>query len=444
MTSGLGELRRILGPATGAAIGVGVAVGAGILRSPAEIATALPSGPWILGAWLLGALVASLDVLILAEMASSVPRTGGLVAYLRLSFGPLAAFLCGWSMLLVTWPGSLAVVAVVAGEVLHGGIGSLGGDTTWEERSIAAGLIAAAGAANLFGLRVGARVEIALFVAKVALLAGLFVAAMFAAPSAGVPPAAGTVVFPATTLALLAAVGGAMQNVIFSYDGYADAVYVAGETKDPGRALPRALFTSLVTITGLYLLLNAAFVHVLGAQGLAQSKFAALDVVRAAFGDAGAAALTVVAFVVLLGAVNAYFLTGPRIARLLAEEGLAMPGLGRVAANGSPVAATILQTAVAIAFALTNTFDDLLAIMVPIMSATTALVAIGLLVQRRRAPDRPRPFRVPAAPLVVALQVLLGAGMLASFVQYDQRAVAIDAGVLAFGAAVYTWTKRRR
>ncbi len=444
MTSGLGELRRILGPVTGAAIGVGVAVGAGILRSPAEIAAALPSGPWIFGAWLLGALVASLDVLILAEMASSVPRVGGLVAYLRLSFGPLAAFLCGWSMLLVTWPGSLAVVAVVAGEVLHGGIGSLGGDTTWEERAIAAGLIAASGAANLFGLRVGARVEITLFVAKVVLLAGLFVAAMFAAPAAAAPAVAGSVVFPATTLALLAAVGGAMQNVIFTYDGYADAVYVAGETKDPGRALPRALFTSLVTITGLYLLLNAAFVHVLGAQGLAQSKFAALDVVRAAFGDAGGAVLTVVAFVVLLGAVNAYFLTGPRIARLLAEEGLAVPALGRVATNGSPVAATLLQTLVAIAFALTNTFDELLAIMVPIMSATTALVAIGLLVQRRRAPERPRPFRVPAAPLVVGLQVLLGAGMLASFVQYDRRAVVVDAGVLAFGAAVYAWVRRRR
>src|SRR5262249_12010760 len=118
----LGELRRILGPATGAAVGIGTAVGAGILRTPGEVAAALPSAPWILGVWCLGALIGTLDVFILAEMAASVPRVGGLVAYVRLSFGPAVAFLVGWSMLLVTWPASLAVVAVATGDLLTGGV----------------------------------------------------------------------------------------------------------------------------------------------------------------------------------------------------------------------------------------------------------------------------------------------------------------------------------
>lgn len=443
---GLGELHRVLGPFAGAAICVGVAVGAGILRSPAEIAAALPSEPWIFAVWLLGAVVASLDVLILAEMAASVPRVGGLVAYVRLSFGPFAAFLCGWSMLLVTWPGSLAAVAVVAGELLHGGVAAIGGDgSSIAGRGIAAALIAACGVVNLFGLRVGARFEVALFVLKVALLGGLFAAAMVAAPAA-VPTRVGAVegaaVMPATWLALLAAIGGAMTNVVFSYDGYADAVYVAGETKDPGRALPRALFTSLLTITALYLLVNASFVRVLGVQGLAHAEFAALDLVQAAFGGAGVVVLTAAAFVVLLGAVNAYFLTGPRIARLLAEEGLAMPVLGRVGGDGSAVAATVLQTLLAIAFALTNSYDRLLSVTVPIMVTTTSLVAIGLLVQRRRAPGRARPFRVPVAPVVVGLQVLIGVAMLAGFVQHDPWAVAIDAGALLAGAGVYRFARR--
>jgi amino acid transporter len=102
-----------------------MAVGAGILRTPGEIAAALPSPGWILAVWLLGAVVATLDVLILAEMAASVPRVGGLVAYVRLSFGRPTAFLVGWSMLLVTWPASLASVAVSIGELLSTGASAL-------------------------------------------------------------------------------------------------------------------------------------------------------------------------------------------------------------------------------------------------------------------------------------------------------------------------------
>lgn len=444
--TGLGELRRILGPMTGAAICVGMAVGSGILRTPGEVAALLPSGLWIFGVWMLGAVIASLDALILAEMSASVPRVGGLVAYVHLSFGPLAAFLVGWSMLLVTWPASLAGVAVVTGELVNGDIEALAGDVdaSGVGLAVAIAVIVVFAAANLIGLRFGARFEIGLFLLKVLLLAGVFVAAIVAAPDATpVVVAADVKAMPASFLLLVAALGAAMRNVIFTYDGYADAVYVAGETKDPGRALPRALFTALLTITGLYLLANATFLHVLGVQGLAASKFPALDVARAAFGDTGGVVLTVVAVIVMFGAVNAYFLTGPRIARVLAEEGLAMPLFGRVSDAGSPVAATIGIAVIAIGFVLTQTFDELLSITVPIIAATTALVAAGLLVQRRRAPDRLRPFRVPAAWLVVGLQIALGIGLLVAFLADKPKALAIDAAALAVGVGVYFVVRRR-
>ncbi|MGE3173551.1 MAG: APC family permease [Planctomycetota bacterium] len=443
---GLGELRRILGPLAGAAVCVGMAVGAGILRTPGAIAGELPNVGWIFGVWVLGAVVATLDALILAEMASSVPRVGGLVAYLHLSFGRRVAFLIGWSMLLVTWPASLAAVAVVTGELVAGGADTLGSGapTSPFGLSVAVAVIAALAAMNLIGLRFGARVEIGLVLAKVLLLGGVCGAAALAAGGAVSDAPAATASFPATTGALLAAVGGAMVQVIFTYDGYADAVYMAGETRDPGRALPRALFASLLTITGLYLLANASFVWVLGVDGLAQSKFPALDVAGAAFGEAGGVVLTVVAVVIMLGALNAYFLTGPRIARVLAEEGLALPFLGRVPESGAPVGATLWIAALAIVFATTNSFGQLLDVTVPIISVTVSLVAIGLLVQRRRAPERPRPFRTPAAGVVVGLQVALGLFLLLSYSYSNPHAVAIDAGAFAVGLVVYEVVRRRR
>jgi len=182
---------------------------------------------------------------------------------------------------------------------------------------------------------------------------------------------------------------------------------------------------------------------VLGLAGLAQSKFPALDVARAAFHDCGGLVLTTIAVVILLGAVNAYFLTGPRIARVLAEEGLAGAFLGRVPASGAPVGATIWIAALAVVFLLTNTFEELLAVTVPLISATTGLVAAGLLVQRVRAPDRPRPFRTPAAWLVVTLQLVLSGFLLVSYCGSNPRAVAIDAGAIALGLVVHALVARR-
>lgn len=443
MTAPLGELRRILGPATGIAICVGMAVGAGILRTPGQIASELPSVPWIAGVWLAGALVATLDAFILAEMASSHPRVGGLVAYVRLSFGPAAAFLSGWSMLLVTWPASLASVAVATGELLTGGVEVLASDAPPSSagRAVALAVIVAVGVLNLLGLSFGARFEVGLLVLKVVLLGGICVAAALAAPArahGAAPP------FPATAPLVLAGLGASMTAVIFSYDGYADAVYLAGETRDPGRSLPRALLASLLTITGLYLLANATFLHVLGVDGLARAKFAALDVARAAFGEAGAGMLKAVAVIVLLGAINAYFLTGPRIARVLAEEGLAVPALGRVPESGAPMVATLWMIVVSSAYAFTNTFAELLEVTVPIIAATTALVAAGLLVQRARAPERPRPFRVRGAPLVVGLQIAMGLALLASFVAANPTALLFDAAALAVGGVLYAALVRRR
>ncbi|HEX5053244.1 MAG TPA: APC family permease [Planctomycetota bacterium] len=442
MAAPLGELRRILGPVTGVAVCIGMAVGAGILRTPGGIAAQLPSAVWILGVWCLGALIATLDALILAEMAASVPRVGGLVAYLNLSYGRGTAFVVGWSMLLVTWPASLAGVAVATGELLTGGAETLGAAAapTAAGRTVAAAVIVAIGGVNLIGLRAGARFEVLLFVLKVVLLGGICIAAALAAPApAAVAPAA----FPASSGALLAALGGAMTAVIFSYDGYADAVYLAGETRDPGRAMPRALLTALLTITALYLLANVTFLLVLGTDGLAHSKFAALDVASAAFGPAGKTALTAIALVVMLGAINAYFLTGPRIARVLAEERLALPVLGRVPHSGAPTAAILCIVGLATAFALSNTFDELLEVTVPIISATTALVAVGLLVQRRRAPGRERPFRLRAPWLVVGLQVAIGVVLLVSFVAANPRALAIDLAAVLAGIGVYLVVRRR-
>lgn len=380
-----GELRKILGIATGIAVCVGSAVGSGILRTPGEIAALLPSAEWIFIVWTFGACIAALDILILAEWAASVPRVGGLVAYLHTAFGPSVAFVSGWSILLITWPGSIASVAVAIGEVTSDGSGSLasGMAPSFEARAIAVAVIFVLGMVNIVGLHFGARFEIILTTLKILLLAALLAAAAFVAPavvseSNSAATSKTAIALPSTTWGLLAAAGGAMISVIFTFDGYADAVYLSGETKRAESNIPRALFISLAIITALYLFANLAFLASLGAEKMAASKFVALDMVELSFGAPGKVLLTVVASIVMLGAVNSYLLTGPRIARLLAEENLALPAFGKISGAGVPVAATIWLMGISILFALTNSFAELLDFIVPIISLTTICVAAGL------------------------------------------------------------------
>jgi basic amino acid/polyamine antiporter, APA family len=133
---------------------------------------------------------------------------------------------------------------------------------------------------------------------------------------------------------------------------------------------------------------------------------------------------------------------------LLAEEGLAAPAFGVVHASGVPIAATLWLVAVSLALLFTNSFEELLELTVPVIWLTNLAVAVGLLVQRRRAPDRPRPFRVPVAPLLVGAQVVVGLGCLASAISYLVGAgkgylLAWDAAGLAFGLVLYGLTARR-
>ncbi|MBI3819245.1 MAG: amino acid permease [Planctomycetes bacterium] len=445
-----GELKRVLGPATGIAVCVGSAVGSGVLRTPGEIAAALPSGPWILFAWLVGATVAALDIFILAEWAASVPRVGGLVAYLRTAFGPAVAFVFGWLILLITWPGSIASVAIAIGEVVAEGAGSLATDAapTHEARAIAIFVIVGLAALNLVGIHFGARLEIIFTSLKVTLLLGLLVAATFAVGSRAAATTGSVAAFPATPGLLAVAFGGAMIKVIFTYDGYADAVYLSEETRNPEKSVPRVLFISLIIITGLYLFCNIAFLSVFGARGMANSKFVPLELMQYAFGASGTKLLTIAAVAVMLGAVNSYLLTGPRIARLLAEERLALPVFGRVTSRGVPVAATLWLAVVSVILCFSNSYGELLEAVVPIISLTTIFVAAGLWLERWRHPERPRPFRVPAIGLVAGGQILLGSFLLyngAAFVaEKNPWILAGDAAAVAAGLLIYYFTRTQR
>ena len=220
------------------------------------------------------------------------------------------------------------------------------------------------------------------------------IAALFAATGTGPGARAGPALHgPASSPATLLGVVAAFRAVVTTYGGWNTAIYFSEEDTDPGRNLPRALLGGLVLVTAIYVLTNAALLHVLSPAQIAASPFPVADAAQAAFGGDSGRVVTVVALVSLLSILSATSLLVPRVLYGLGRDGLFHPAVTRASRGGTPVVATLLTGAVAVGLALAGTFNLLLALYALIGVLAGVLVNASLFTLRRRWPERARPYR---------------------------------------------------
>ncbi len=412
-----GELHRILRVRDGLAVTVGIVIGAGILRTPGLIAGYLGNPLAILGVWFLGGIVVALSTLVLAEMAAALPEAGGKYVYAREAYGPQVGFVAGWSELLVTRAFSGAAKAVVIAEylVLLLGRGSVP-------------LLAAAVVVGFFflhsrGLRVGRGFQNVSTVAKVLLLLAMCAAGILGGDGRGF----GTTMEVAPEFAGLLGFALAYQAVAFAYYGWEDAAKMAEETNNPGRNLPRILVGGAVTVAGLYLLINVAFLSALTSQEMSGSPLVAADALRSTFGTAAGIVVTVASLVILLSSLNVNFLGMPRVAFSLARDGLAPSRFTRVGEGGTPGSALVFVTVVILGLAVTGAFEFLIRFMMTVAITVDLVVLSGIFRLRRLRAELARPLRVPLYPLLPAVTLLLHFIVLAVIV--------LTQPMLALGAA---------
>jgi APA family basic amino acid/polyamine antiporter len=429
-----GALLRVLGVGFGLAVIVGNAIGAGILRTPGDIARGLPERSWILVVWVAGALYALLGSNSLAELGAAVPRSGGQYVFAHRALGPYPGFVVGWSDWLSTC-GTSAAMAIALGEVSARLLPRLAG----REVAFAIVVVVVFTAAQWRSVRWGGRLQVASSLAKVLVFVGL-IGACFLLPARGVaePGAAG--------VASAAAVGGfvawmvALQAVIYTYDGWNGVIYFGEEVQDPGRSVPRAMFGGLFAIAAIYLLVNLAFLHVLPVPVLAQSKLPAATAASALFGQMGDTLVSGLMLVTLLSAVNANVLMAPRVLFAMASDGLAPAGATAVNVGGTPTISLLLSSAVAVAFLALRAFDAVIAVVAYFFVANYTLSFISLHVLRRREPELPRPFRCWGYPFTNALALLGSLAFLAGAVVADPRHSLVAVALLAASYPVYRAT----
>jgi APA family basic amino acid/polyamine antiporter len=392
-----GQLMRILGVGFGLAVIVGNTIGAGILRTPGEIAAALPNVWLFLSVWVLGAVFALLGANSVAELGTMIPESGGQFVFARKALGDYAGFIVGWSDWLST-SGTTAAVALVIGEYSGDLFTPLHGRDVW----IAAGVAVFFGMLQWRGAVLSSRTQNLTSLAK-ALAYAIVVLAAFLwgtrQPLSGAAPGMEHSLFLSLVLAL--------QAVIYTYDGWTGVIYFSEEVREPARDVPRALFGGVLSVMAIYLLFNLALLYVLPIENMAGDRFPAGTAAQAIFGPRGDVVLKALMVIAMLSGINAYHMMASRVFFALGRSGLLTPRAAQVNAGGTPTVALFASVTVAVLFILFGQqFGPVIEALAFFFVANYTLSFLSVFVLRRREPNAPRPYRAWGHPWTTAIAFL--------------------------------------
>lgn len=436
-----GHLLRVLGVGFGLAVIIGNTIGAGILRTPGELASQLPNAWLLTGMWVLGGLYALLGAFSISELSAMVPRSGGYYVFTRRALGEFPGFAVGWTDWLAQM-GTTAAVSIVVGEYTGQLFPALAG------REIGTAIAVTVGMALLQwrGIRWGSTVQNLTSALKALGFIALVVALLLLAPAA--PKEAATPLrtgFPFFVALILAA-----QAVIYTYDGWYGVIYFGEELRNPARDAPRSTIGGVLLLMAIYVLVNVALVLTLPMSRLAGNTLALGSSAATLFGPAADDIVRVLVIVSMLSGINAYHLMASRVPYALSRDGLLPKEMGRVNVGGTPTTSLLLSTIGTVAlillplvrFGQTRPFENALAVVTFFFVTDYLMAYLATFVLRRREPETPRPYRAWGYPWTTGVALVGSLAFLAGALATDTENSLWALAVLAAGYPLYRLTRR--
>lgn len=414
---------------------MGGTVGGGIFVNSYVVAQQVHTPALVLGAWLIGGVIALTGAFIYAEIANRLPRVGGQYAYLREAYNPLIAFLYGWVLLLVIQTGGMAVVTSIFSryfiELTH---------LPAPEWLVGILTLTLLTIANCLGVKNGSNLQSGLMVLKILAIALLVIAGalLVRGPHLSFKPLADQPI----SASLLSSFGAAMVPVLFAYGGWQTGCFVAGEMKQPERDLPRALVLGVLGIALLYISVNWTYLRGLGVAGLAQTHTPASAVMRVAMGDKGGMIIALGIALSTLGFLSQSVLTAPRVYFAMANDGVFFRQLAWVHPRTHvPVIAIIVQSVWTVVILFSGRYEQILNYVTSMDWIFFGLSASCLFVLRHRS-RAAASIRMPGHPVTTALFCLACWGVAGNAIYRFPKDTLVGVAILIAGVPLYYIWKR--
>ena len=360
-----------------------------------------------------------------AEVSAAIPKTGGMMVYIEEIYGKKLGFLTGWMQTVLFFPATAAAIAVMFGQQA-----ALLLNNSSLVMPMTIGVILLIGILNTFGSKTSGAIQTVSTVCKLIPL-GLIIVFGFIKGS-GDNPIMNPLV--AEGIRPMGVIGQLLVAILFAYDGWINVGALAGEMKNPGKDLPKAIIGGLSIVMAINVVINLAYLWVLPASELAQYASPASIVAEKIFGPVGGKLINVGILVSVFGCLNGYLLTGPRIPYTLANQKLLPATFGKLNKNGVPANATLFMVVLSVIYALSGQFNLLSDLSMFAIWAFYTLTFIGVIKLRKTQPDLERPYKVPFYPVIPIISICSGL-----FVVIDQLFLAgMKSSMISLGGVIVT------
>ena len=420
------QLQKSLGIAAALSTVVGMVIGGGVFFKPQAVYTLTGGAPGLgILAWIIAGIMTITAGLTAAEVSAAIPKTGGMMVYIEEIYGKKLGFLTGWMQTVLFFPATAAAIAVMFGQQA-----ALLLNNSSLVMPMSIGVILLIGILNTFGSKTSGAIQTVSTVCKLIPLVLIIVFGFI--KGSGDNPVMSPLV--AEGISPMGIIGQLLVAILFAYDGWINVGAIAGEMKNPGKDLPKAIIGGLSIVMAINVVINLAYLWVLPASELAQYASPASIVAEKIFGPVGGKLINVGILVSVFGCLNGYLLTGPRIPYTLANQKLLPATFGKLNKNGVPANATLFMVVLSVIYALSGQFNLLSDLSMFAIWAFYTLTFIGVIKLRKTQPDLERPYKVPFYPVIPIISICSGL-----FVVIDQLFLAgMKSSMISLGGVIVT------
>ena len=432
------KLKRVLSLIDATMINAGGIIGSGIFMVPATVALYTMSSSLFFAVWILGGIISLFGALSVAELGAAMPRSGGQYVYLTEAYGPVWGYLYGWTTVAVINAASMAAVGVAGAEYLR----FFFPISDLVVQGIAIISIILLTILNIFDVKSSARFQNGLTIGKVSAIAIIIFFGFYF--DGGSTENFSPLFSDKSGLSLIGPLGLAMVAVLWTFDGWIYITYVAGEVKRPKQNIPLSLIFCMIIVVSVYLAINTVLVYVLGFDQMVGSDSVISDASTVFLGNSGAAIVTMIIVVSLLGGNNVNVLTNARIIYAMAKEGRFFKMADQVHPKyQTPSNAIIIQCAWAILLTFTGTFNQLITYIIFVSWIFYGMSAGAVIILRKKKPDMERPYRTPLYPWIPAIFILFSVFLTINTIMEAPRDAAIGTVLMVAGLPLYYYWKNR-